>query len=78
VAAIIAIRAERHLDEGLALTHEEVDTIVSDYRALAQDAARKDLIWKYGLHADVLDPQVRTAEFGNWLRTRVMPHAAAR
>jgi len=78
VAAIIAIRAERHLDEGLALTHEEVDTIVSDYRALAQDAARKDLIWKYGLHADVLDPQVRTAEFGNWLRTKVLPRAPAR
>jgi GMP synthase (glutamine-hydrolysing) len=78
VAAIIAIRAQRHLDEGLALTPEEVDTIVADYRALAQDPARKDLVWKYGLHADVLDPQVRTAEFGNWLRSKVLPHAAAR
>jgi GMP synthase (glutamine-hydrolysing) len=78
VAAIIAIRAQRHLDEGLALTPEEVDTIVSDFRALAQDPARKDLAWKYGLHADVLDPQVRGAEFGNWLRARVLPHAAAR
>jgi len=78
VAAIIAIRAQRHLDEGLALTPEEVDTIVADFRALAQDPARKDLVWKYGLHADVLDPQVRGAEFGNWLRTKVLPHAAAR
>jgi GMP synthase (glutamine-hydrolysing) len=78
VAAIIAIRAQRHLDEGLALTPEEVDTIVSDFRTLAQDPARKDLTWKYGLHADVLDPQVRGAEFGNWLRARVLPHAAAR
>ena len=78
VAAIIAIRAQRHLDEGLALTPEEVDTIVADFRALAQDPARKDLVWKYGLHADVLDPQVRGAEFGNWLRAKVLPHAAAR
>ena len=78
VAAIIAIRAQRHLDEGLALSPAEVDTIVADYRALAQDPARKDLTWKYGLHADVLDPQVRTAEFGNWLRAKVLPHAAAR
>jgi len=75
---MIALRAQRHLDEGLALSEGEVDTIVSDFRNLTQDAARKDLAWKYGLHADVLDPQVRTAEFGNWLRTRVMPHAAAR
>jgi GMP synthase (glutamine-hydrolysing) len=78
VAAIIAIRAQRHLDEGLALTAEEVETIVADFRALAQDAARKDLVWKYGLHADVLDPQLRSAEFGNWLRAKVLPHAAAR
>lgn len=78
VAAIIALRAQRHLDEGLALTPEEVDTIVSDFRALAQDPARKDLVWKYGLHADVLDPQVRGAEFGNWLRAKVLPHAAGR
>ena len=78
VAAIIAIRAQRHLDEGLALSPAEVDTIVADYRALAQDPARRDLTWKYGLHADVLDPQVRTAEFGNWLRAKVLPHAAAR
>ena len=75
VAAIIAIRAQRHLDEGLALTPAEVDTIVSDFRALAQDPARKDLTWKYGLHADVLDPQVRGAEFGNWLRSKVLPGA---
>ena len=78
VAAIIAIRAQRHLDEGLALTPAEVDTIVADFRALAQDPARKDLVWKYGLHADVLDPPVRGAEFGNWLRAKVLPHAAAR
>jgi len=78
VAAIIALRVQRHLDEGLARTDEEVETIVADFRALAQDAARKDLAWKYGLHADVLDPQVRSAEFGNWLRAEVLPRARGR
>lgn len=78
VAAIIAIRAQRHLDEGLARSEDEVDTIVSDFRSLTQDEPRKDLAWKYGLHDDVLDPQVRTAEFGNWLKTEVLPHAAGR
>jgi GMP synthase (glutamine-hydrolysing) len=76
VAAIIAYRAQRHLDEGLARSTAEVNTIVSDFHGLAQDAARKDLAWKYGLHADVLDPKVRTAEFGNWLRTEVLSRAA--
>lgn len=78
VAAIIALRAQRHLDEGLALSEGEVQTIVSDFRALAQDNGRKDLTWKYGLHADVLDPKVRTIEFGNWLRAEVLPRAARR
>jgi GMP synthase (glutamine-hydrolysing) len=72
VAAIIASRAQRHLDEGLARTGEEVDTIVADFHGLAKDPARKDLAWKYGLHDDVLDPNVRTAEFGNWLRAEVL------
>lgn len=78
VAAIIAIRAQRHLDEGLALTPEAVDTIVADFHGLAQDEPRKDLVWKYGLHDDVLDPKVRTAEFGNWLRAEVLPHSEGR
>ena len=72
VAAIIALRAQRHLDEGLAGTAGDVDTIVSDFHALAQDAPRKDLAWKYGLHADVLDAGVRTQEFGNWLNSQVL------
>ncbi len=77
VAAIIALRVQRHLDEGLALSEDEVATIVSDFRSLTQDATRKDLAWKYGLHADVLDPKVRSIEFGNWLRAEVLPHATA-
>ena len=78
VAGIIALRAQRHLDEGLAGTAAEVDTIVSDFHALARDPVRKDLVWKYGLHADVLDAGLRTREFGNWLNTEVLPHAATR
>ena len=72
VAAIIALRSERHVSEGLARSPEEVDGIVSDFRDLSRDPARKDLAWRYGVGADVLDPKVRTAEFGNWLRAEVL------
>ena len=78
VAAIIGLRAERHLSEGLARSPEEVDAIVSDFRDLARDPMRKDLAWRYGVGDDVLDPKVRTAEFGNWLRAQVLPAATAR
>jgi GMP synthase (glutamine-hydrolysing) len=72
VAAIIAFRVERHLKEGLARSPEEVAGIVADFRDLSRDPARKDLAWRYGVGADVLDPRVRTAEFGNWLRAEVL------
>jgi len=78
VAAIIALRVQRHLDERLACTAGEVDTIVSDFHALAREPLRKDLVWKYGLHDDVLDAGLRTREFGNWLNTEVLRHATMR
>ena len=78
VAAIIAIRVERHLNEGLARSREEVAGIVADFRDLARDPARKDLAWRYGVGPDVLDPKLRTAEFGNWLQAEVLPAAARR
>jgi GMP synthase (glutamine-hydrolysing) len=78
VAAIIGLRTERHLNEGLARSREEVDAIISDFRDLAHDPMRKDLAWRYGVGGDVLDPKIRTAEFGNWLRAEVLPAAARR
>jgi GMP synthase (glutamine-hydrolysing) len=78
VAAIIAIRVERHLNEGLARSREEVAGIVADFRDLSRDPARKDLAWRYGVGPDVLDPKLRTAEFGNWLQAEVFPAAARR
>lgn len=78
VAAIIALRAERHLSEGLARSQAEVDGIVADFRDLARDPARKDLAWRYGIGRDVLDPALRSAEFGNWLRAEVLPAAGRR
>ena len=76
IAAIIATRVERHLREGLARSEEDVAATVADYRALAADASRKDLAWKYGVGADVLDLGQRTLEFRNWLKTQVVSFAA--
>ena len=78
IAALIEKRATRHLEEGLARTPADVASIVADFRALQDDAGRTDLAWRYGLQADVLDADVRRAEFGNWLATKVRPYAASR
>jgi GMP synthase (glutamine-hydrolysing) len=78
VAAIIAIRTERHISEGLARSDDELATVLADYRALSADPARKDLAWKHGVGRDVLDPVQRTIEFRNWLTSQVIPFAAKR
>ena len=71
-AAIIAMRAERHIREGLARSREEVATIVEDYRTLAVDPSRHDLAWAYGVGPDILDPNLHTRELGNWLTAKVV------
>ena len=78
-AALIEKRAQRHISEGLARDPGAVAAIVADFRALDADpAGRRDLAWRYGLDADVLDPSQRRTEFGNWLARKVAPHAAKR
>jgi GMP synthase (glutamine-hydrolysing) len=78
VAGIIALMGKRHISEGRARSEDEVADVVSDYRALSADPARKDLAWKHGVGADVLDPVRRTLEFRNWLNAEVVPFAAQR
>lgn len=78
IAAIIAMRIERHIQEGLARDADDVAQIIADFRGMGSDPPRTDLVWKYGLDAAVTDPLLRTREFGNWLRAGVFPSAAAR
>jgi GMP synthase (glutamine-hydrolysing) len=73
IAAVIATRAERHIDEGLARSEQDVAAIVADFRVLGSDPARKDLAWKYGVAPDVLNNTTRTLELGNWLTFEVLP-----
>jgi GMP synthase (glutamine-hydrolysing) len=77
-AGVIKMRAQRHVDEGLARDLAEVAAIVEDFRAIDRAPERKDLAWRYGLTPDVLDPRPRTLEFRNWLNTEVAPVAARR
>ena len=77
-AAIIAARMERMVAEGFARSLEDMQAVVADLRALDADPGRRDLAWRLGLDRHILDPQLRTAEFGNWLRAEVLPHAAGR
>jgi GMP synthase (glutamine-hydrolysing) len=77
-AAIIEARMERLVAEGFARSVEELQPVVADLRTLEAHPGRRDVAWRLGLDRQVLDPLLRTAEFGNWLRARVLPRRAER
>jgi GMP synthase (glutamine-hydrolysing) len=71
-AALIEMRAAELVDEGLATELSEIFAIAADYRALAKEPNRRDLIWRYGVASEIIDPIRRTTEISNWLRTVVI------
>lgn len=77
-AAIMEARIERLVEEGFGRSVEDLQAVIADLRALEADPGRRDVAWRLGLDKHVLDPVLRTAEFGNWLRAKVLPRRAAR
>jgi GMP synthase (glutamine-hydrolysing) len=72
-AALIEIRATELVEEGFGSEQSEIVAIAADYRALGSDPTRRDLIWRYGIASEIMDPIRRTTEIRNWLRTVVEP-----
>ena len=72
-AALIEMRAAELVEEGFGTEPSEIVAIAADYRALNAEPTRRDLIWRYGLASEIMDPLRRTTEIGNWLRTVVVP-----
>jgi GMP synthase (glutamine-hydrolysing) len=72
-AALMEMRATELVEEGFAIERFEVVAMAADYRALAAEPGRRDLVWRYGIASEIIDPMRRTTEIGNWLRTIVEP-----
>jgi GMP synthase (glutamine-hydrolysing) len=72
-AALIEMRATELVEEGFGTEPSEVVAIAADYRALAAEPGRRDLILRYGIASEIMDPIRRTIEIGNWLQTVVEP-----
>jgi len=76
-AALIEMRARELVEEGFGAEPSEIVAISADYRALDAEPTRRDLIWRYGIASEIMDPIRRTTEIGNWLRT-LLDRTAAR
>ncbi|HEU0157034.1 MAG TPA: type 1 glutamine amidotransferase [Stellaceae bacterium] len=75
-AALIEMRAAELVEEGFGKEPSEIVAVAADYRALDAQPTRRDLIWRYGIASEIIDPIRRTTEIGNWLRTILEPGEA--
>ena len=75
-AAIMEARIDRLVEEGFE--RSLLEGVIADLRVLEVDPGRRDVAWRLGLDKQVVDPVLRTAEFGNWLRAKVLPRRAER
>ena len=61
------IRYDFFLDEAAAMNY------VDDLEALHENPERKDIAWKLGIDADVMNEDVRHCEVRNWVNRLVLP-----
>lgn len=64
--------------DGLFASTNEVSTYAGKLAALHADTGNEELSGELDAHPDVTDPTIRMAEFGNWLRLKVIPHRVKR
>ena len=78
LATILKRRLEILVAEGFCESLEDAASYVADLAALHAEPHRRDLAWRHGLDAEVLDPVRRTREIRNFLAERVKPARSAR
>src|SRR4051812_48309975 len=64
-AALMEMRAAELVDEGFGTEPAEIVAIAADYPTLDAEPTRRDLVWRYGIASEILDPVRRTTEIGN-------------
>ena len=77
IAAMFKRSAKRLVDRGLLPDMPTAETFAADLRALHDDPSRKDIAWRYGISADIIDPNRHRVEFANWLKVEVAPRMKA-
>lgn len=77
LARLTFCRIEKLMKHGFFRSEQAALDHVNDLEALHQDPSRKDIAWKLGIDADVMDERVRCLEVRNWIRRLVIPRKLA-
>ncbi len=66
------------VEEGPFRDLDELTRHADDLETLGKDSSRKDISWRLGYDADVLDPRRRLTEIRNWIERLVQPAMSKR
>ncbi len=75
MAQLGVLRAPQLIEQGFFADAADAGGYLRQMEALHADPSRKDLAYRLGIGADVLDRRVRTCEVRNWLDRLVKPSA---
>lgn len=78
MARLIVARAGKLILEGFFRDREDMEAYVERLETLHSHPARTDLRWQLDIDDDVLDPEIRQAEFRNWIEKIILPRAGER
>jgi GMP synthase (glutamine-hydrolysing) len=73
LARLCYCRREKLVEKGFFADVPTALGFVEDLETLHQTPARRDLAWRLGIDADVMDPRIRQAEVRNWIEFLVKP-----
>ncbi|RMF06102.1 MAG: type 1 glutamine amidotransferase [Alphaproteobacteria bacterium] len=78
MAVLLHRDAQALVDQAICASPEEARALADAFERLHRDPADEAAAARLDAGRAVRDPAVRMAELGNWLREKVLPHAAAR
>ncbi len=74
MARLTYCRIEKLIRLGFFKTENDALEYVDQLEQLHNDPTRKDLSWRLGIDADLMDESVRQQEVKNWINHLVIPH----
>ena len=73
LARLTFCRIPKLIRHGFFRDEASANAYVDDLEALHEDPERKDIAWRLGIDADVMNEDVRLCEVRNWVKHQVLP-----
>ncbi len=74
LARLVFCRIPKLMARGFFRDEASAHEYINDLECLHSDPSRKDIAWKLGIDADVMDENVRQCEVRNWIQKLVLPN----